>query len=400
MRRMLLLLAGLVLVLNSAALQSSAQTDLPKEMAEQKLTLEDFQTVTNFYYKKPKANTLLSVVKVVISQQEFLDDAQSAAAFAHFVATVARSNSFFLDSLKNLSDLSFGRGKDYLKLIIQETEAYKSPEADSPLNIEKLWGEFIATGQEAPVVKIMDVLAAPASEENGKLIEDAQFSLMFFSHLNPDIFNIVQQAYANASGLKKERLEKVVEASPTQVFAKYGFVDNKYFKEKVERLDKMVAENPEDAKNYLSRGITKANNHDFEGALPDFKKALELNPNMPIANNYICFIYLNQGFHSEAEGYCNKAIEQSPNFSKPYFNLARIYQYRKDYPKAIDSVSKAITYEPGSFEAYLLRAQLYEETGEYEKEIADLEKAKKINYREQERFEAIIERVKKKMQHQ
>jgi len=80
-----------------------------------------------------------------------------------------------------------------------------------------------------------------------------------------------------------------------------------------------------DAANYFSRGMALANNLNYDKALGDFLKALSLNPNLPTANNYVGFIYIDKGKYDEAEPYLKKAIEQSTNFSKPYLTAFKPY---------------------------------------------------------------------------
>lgn len=160
---------------------------------------------------------------------------------------------------------------------------------------------------------------------------------------------------------------------------KYGFVKESVLAEKINRLDQMIKDSPQDAANYLSRGLALANNHYYDKALGDFLKALSLNPNLPIANNYVGFIYINNGKYDEAELYLRTAIEQSPNFSKPYFNLARIYQQRNKLDNAIEQITKSMELEPNFYEAYIMRAGFYYNKGEYDRSLEDLNKAININ---------------------
>ncbi|MFZ5800829.1 MAG: tetratricopeptide repeat protein [Candidatus Omnitrophota bacterium] len=162
-------------------------------------------------------------------------------------------------------------------------------------------------------------------------------------------------------------------------FSKYGFTSDKYMAERLKRLTAAIKANPGDANNYFSRGMLYANNFYYDQALNDFQQALNLNPNLPIANNYVCYIYANKRQFNKAEGYCQKAIEQSPNFSKPYFNLARIYRHRKDLERAVAQISKAIELEKTNYEPYIFRAEVFYDKGEYAKAIDDLKKAIELN---------------------
>lgn len=179
--------------------------------------------------------------------------------------------------------------------------------------------------------------------------------------------------------------------------SKYGYVDKKYLDDRLKRLNDAIKANPQDANNYFSRGMVYANNFYFNQALDDFKKALSLNPNLPIANNYVCYIYINKRQFDKAEEYCQRAIKQSPNFSKPYFNLARIYQHRKNFDKAVEQITKAIDLERNFYEGYILRSEFFYNKGEYIKAIDDLKKAIELNAPDKNYLQESIKRIQRKL---
>jgi tetratricopeptide (TPR) repeat protein len=395
--RLALILSILFLASNGPAF---AQSSFEKALSSEGLSSEDFYIAANFYYMKPNPVKLISSLKILLSQEGFLSDSKHLLPFGHFIATVGHNNPLFLKILIDTKDQYFGLSRNFIQKIIEEAKDFRSPNPDTPMNLGYLWGEFIATGDQAPVMKIISVLSLPQEEKNTSLLTVAEWSLLANTYQHQRLFDIIKQAALSANAPAKEKLDKIVkslEKSYRRDFGKYGFSDETYTKERTERAGKLIESNPQDAKNYLSRGIASVNNHNYDQAMQDFQKALALNPNLPIANNYVCFICIDKGKYDQAENYCKKAIEQSPNFSKPYFNLSRIYQRRKDYPKAIEMISKAIQYESNFYEGYLLRADIYDGMEEYRKELDDLNRALKLRPQDKKYLEFKISALKKKM---
>ena len=97
---------------------------------------------------------------------------------------------------------------------------------------------------------------------------------------------------------------------------------------------------------YNNSGIDKAEAKDYYGAISDYNKAIEIDPNHTNAYN-------NRG-NSKAElkdyngsiSDYSKAIELNPNYAQPYNNRALSKNYLKDYNGAISDYNKAIEIDP------------------------------------------------------
>ncbi len=74
----------------------------------------------------------------------------------------------------------------------------------------------------------------------------------------------------------------------------------------------------------------------------------------------------------------NKSIELNPNSSETYRNRGHPFFYKKDYAAAIENFSKAIELESNFSEAYYCRGVTYERIGNFEKANADFKKAKEF----------------------
>jgi len=352
--------------------------DTESIFAKEGLTSQEFLEITSAYYNNQRPDKLISCLKVILAQNEIVTDEARFGPFAHFIAAIAGNDETVMTKLKELNDSYAGKQKASIERIINEAENFKSPVAASPKDLDYLWAEYSATGQKEPVQKIIAVFDNPENAMNFALLAAAEFSLEYNAKTTQPVYFIIEEASASAQGTTKQVLDKILK-SFQQKWQKYGFVKKDVLDDKLSRLDQMIKDNPSDAANYLSRAIALANNLNYNQALGDFLKALELNPNLPIANNYVGFIYLDKGKIDQAEPYLKKAIEQSPKFSKPYFNLARIYLHENELDNAITQVSKAMELQPDFYEAYLLRSQIYFNKKQYYDSIADLKKVAEIN---------------------
>ena len=105
---------------------------------------------------------------------------------------------------------------------------------------------------------------------------------------------------------------------------------------------------------YYNIGVYKAKLKDYNGAISDYNKAIELNPNYTKA-------YYNRGIsksklkdHYGAISDFNKAIELNPNYTKAYYNRGWSKDELKDEYGAISDYTKAIELNPNFDDAYFL----------------------------------------------
>ena len=166
-----------------------------------------------------------------------------------------------------------------------------------------------------------------AEEETKKLIEENNRNIKI-----SNLFNSAYQAYNN----------KEYETSIN------------YYNQIIEMTDNLLNgydENSEEyskyknniSKAYYNRGVAKNDLKQYEEAIKDYDKAIELNPNYSEAYNNRGKDKYNLGLYKEAIEDFNKAIELNPNNSNSYnfrgnakYNLKLYKEAIKDYDKAIE----------------------------------------------------------------
>ena len=135
---------------------------------------------------------------------------------------------------------------------------------------------------------------------------------------------------------------------------------------------------------YNDRGIAYSQLEQYQQAIADFNKAIEINPGLeqPYYNRVIVYqdrglAYLVLGQYQEAIADFNKVIEYElyEYYELGYVGRGTAYYKLGQYQQAIADFNKAIEINPHMAEAYYARSLIYANSGEKEKAIADLEKA-------------------------
>ena len=115
---------------------------------------------------------------------------------------------------------------------------------------------------------------------------------------------------------------------------------------------KVIEINPNDGDAYFNRALSKSKLKDVYGSISDYTKAIEINPNDEMA-------YYNRGLnkqklkdHYGAISDATKVIEINPQYAKAYANRALAKHDLKNYYGAISDYTKAIEINPSYGLAY------------------------------------------------
>lgn len=187
--------------------------------------------------------------------------------------------------------------------------------------------------------------------------------------------------------------------------------------------------NPRDFSAYYKRGLAFAKLEGIKKAIPDFDKAIEINPSDPVfyvarGNAYRDSVW-GHGKYIEKEvnqaiGDYNKALEMNANLSPAYANRGKAYQKlekfdqadadlnkaiqldsrnvdayfdlgdiaveKKDYGQAISQYSKVIDISADNFKAFAKRGMAYLKKGDVDLAINDFSKAIQLKPRDGDLF--------------
>ena len=99
-------------------------------------------------------------------------------------------------------------------------------------------------------------------------------------------------------------------------------------------------------------GVLLFNNQQYDEAIVNFKKALELNPNLINAYNYLGRAFNQKKQFNEAIAFFQKAIQINPTDPTAYINLGILLQNMNQHEKAIECFRAALRFIPNLYQAY------------------------------------------------
>jgi eukaryotic-like serine/threonine-protein kinase len=127
---------------------------------------------------------------------------------------------------------------------------------------------------------------------------------------------------------------------------------------------------------HAARGFALANLKKWSEAEPEFRRAIELNPNNAAARYFYAFGYLDpQNRIEEALEQFRTALSLDPLSSIVNTNYAVTLMYARRYPEAVAQFQKVLARDPNFAPAHYKLSQLYATTGRFPEAVAELRKA-------------------------
>jgi tetratricopeptide (TPR) repeat protein len=126
---------------------------------------------------------------------------------------------------------------------------------------------------------------------------------------------------------------------------------------------------------YSKQGLTHFDDGDFEAAIADLTKAIELSPNSAEFHFSRGFVYHEAGELEQALANYDRAIVLNPNLAMAYSGRGVVYAERNDLQRAVADLTHAIELDPDDVEAYIERARFYGLQQNFEQTLADLSHA-------------------------
>ena len=120
----------------------------------------------------------------------------------------------------------------------------------------------------------------------------------------------------------------------------------KQYKDMMEDIDAVLAQNPEEETAILLRGKVKEANGQEEEAETDYKFVTEINPFNEQAYLYLGQLYINQKKLAEAIALFDEAIELNPNFAEAYKERGRAKLLNGDKDGSVEDMKKSLELNP------------------------------------------------------
>ena len=155
----------------------------------------------------------------------------------------------------------------------------------------------------------------------------------------------------------------------------WAYLHLKDYEQAISDFNRALDLNPDYAWVYGSRGVVYRTLRDYERAITDFGRAIELNPAYAWAfgSRGVTFHFLND--YERAIADFDRAIEIDPDYTWAYEQRGRAYNSLKMYRRAIEDFDRALERDPNYFWAYFHRGITYSMLKDYERALADLDRA-------------------------
>ena len=157
-----------------------------------------------------------------------------------------------------------------------------------------------------------------------------------------------------------------------------AYFNLKEYESAIEDYEKTIELNPENVAAYFNRGILYFEQGKYELAIKDYEKAIQLNPDFKTYNNR-GVSYSTLGKYNLAIQDYTKSIELNPEDVFAYGNRGKIYDELEKNDLAIQDYTKAIELNSYSDELYFNRGNVYYELENYDLAIQDYTKSIELN---------------------
>ena len=165
------------------------------------------------------------------------------------------------------------------------------------------------------------------------------------------------------------------------VYARRGnaYHERREYDSAIADYTKVIEIKPRDAVAYNNRGIAYRAKGDNDSAIADYTKAIDIDPRDVRAYNNRGIAYRAKGDNDSAIADHTRAIEIDPEFASAYNSRGIAYRAKGDNDRAIADHTKAIEIDPELAGAYYNRSLAYHAKGDNDHAIEDATKAIKIN---------------------
>jgi tetratricopeptide (TPR) repeat protein len=134
------------------------------------------------------------------------------------------------------------------------------------------------------------------------------------------------------------------------IFAHGAYARNMVWKDTISLFSDVIDKHPETAIAYNDRGNVRRDQNDFEGAMEDYNKAIELNYDDAYNNRGILRNRMND-YKNAIEDF-DKALRGKSDREKAYYNRGIAKLNLEDFKGAEEDFSRAIEINPGYIDAY------------------------------------------------
>ncbi len=179
---------------------------------------------------------------------------------------------------------------------------------------------------------------------------------MFRIVVNVSLLTIIA-IYVTATNVSAQMANKV---AGTQYIQIVSLSDSALVSHSVPDGDRSQANKPLLAKDYNEQGVTYSKQGQYDLAILEFNKALEIDPTSTDAYNNRGITYSKKGQYNSAISDFSKALEIEPKDTKILYNRGITHAIEGQFDLALSDLSKCLELSPSNADAYDFRGIIYE----------------------------------------
>jgi len=163
------------------------------------------------------------------------------------------------------------------------------------------------------------------------------------------------------------------------VYAVLTYKRNQVWKNDIVLWSDAVNKSPGKLRPYNNRGLAYFSGEEYDKAIADFSRALELNRDYAEGYNNRGLVYHKKGEYDKAVSDYSEAIKINPECLKAYLNRGQLYRVNKEYGKAASDFRRVIEIAPLDTTGYFYLAHTDLTLGKKEESIAIYNKILEID---------------------
>ena len=183
--------------------------------------------------------------------------------------------------------------------------------------------------------------------------------------------SIKSPEYKNRIAIKYEYKMKLIEKAQLEI-------ENQNYDTAIDDCNKALELDSTFLDAYFYIGVIHHKKYDYETAINYFKKSIDLNPKFAKSWNHMGLSYEKLDQYDVAINSYKKAGEYEPYYALAHYNLANAYKHENQFDNAIKSYKKATEIDPDYAEAFLFMGATYFDKNEYYPAIELFERAIEI----------------------
>jgi tetratricopeptide (TPR) repeat protein len=152
-----------------------------------------------------------------------------------------------------------------------------------------------------------------------------------------------------------------------------ALIDMKRFPEAREPLERASALAPTEPWIFDALGRVFAATGDRQSAIANFRRSIDLDPEMFESLNNLGTVYFDSGNYQQAEGLFSSALRLRPQAVAARYNLALSYAHQGKFAEAISELQKVVDLTPADTDARFALGLAYEDAGRIPEAITALE---------------------------